>query len=84
MVIDRLIKEITEEFNMTTIINTHDMNSVMEIGDNIVFIKKGYMKWQGSNKQLFNSGSEDLDEFVFASNLFKAVKDAHEKHGASI
>ena len=84
LVIDRLIKEITEEFNMTTIINTHDMNSVMEIGDNIVFIKKGYMKWQGSNKQLFNSGSEDLDEFVFASNLFKAVKDAHEKHGASI
>ena len=84
LVIDRLIKEITEEFNMTTIINTHDMNSVMEIGDNIVFIKNGYMKWQGSNKQLFNSGSEDLDEFVFASNLFKAVKDAHEKHGASI
>lgn len=77
LVIDRLIKEITEEFNITTIINTHDMNSVMEIGDNIVFIEKGYLKWQGDSAHIFNSGSEALDDFVFASNLFKDVKIAH-------
>jgi phospholipid/cholesterol/gamma-HCH transport system ATP-binding protein len=76
-VIDRLIKSITEEYNITTIVNTHDMNSVMEIGDNIVFIKKGYATWQGSRQELFTSENQDLNEFIFASGLFKDLKKAH-------
>jgi phospholipid/cholesterol/gamma-HCH transport system ATP-binding protein len=77
LVIDRLIKSITEEYNITTIVNTHDMNSVMEIGDNIVFIKKGYATWQGSRQELFTSENQDLNEFIFASGLFKDLKKAH-------
>lgn len=75
--IDRLIKEITEENNITTIINTHDMNSVMEIGENIVFIHKGYKSWSGDKHSIFDSGNKDLDDFVFASELFKKVKKYH-------
>ena len=67
--IDRLIHDITVEFNMITVVNTHDMNSVMEIGDNIVFIQKGHKEWQGSSANIFNSGNQYLDEFVFASNV---------------
>ena len=76
LTIDRLIKEITEENNITTIINTHDMNSVMEIGDNILFIHKGYKSWQG-NKDNYDTGNTDLDDFVFASELYKKVKKYH-------
>ncbi len=78
LIIDRLIHELTEEFKMVTVINTHDMNSVMEIGDNIVFIQKGVKGWQGDRHQLFDTGNEALDNFVFASDLFKNVKRAHE------
>lgn len=74
IMIDRLIQQITEEFNITTIINTHDMNSVMEIGDKILFLHKGCKLWEGSNKEIFKSGCEELDEFVFASHMAKQLK----------
>lgn len=77
LTIDRLIKEITEENNITTIINTHDMNSVMEIGDNILFIHKGYKSWQGNKDNIYDTGNADLDDFVFASELYKKVKKYH-------
>ncbi len=77
LVIDQLIKEITEEFNITTIINTHDMNSVMEIGDNIVFIYKGEKEWQGNKDEIFSSENQHLQDFVFASNLYKKIKNAN-------
>lgn len=77
LTIDRLIKEITEENNITTIINTHDMNSVMEIGDNILFIHKGYKSWQGNKDNIYDTGNTDLDDFVFASELYKKVKKYH-------
>lgn len=76
IVIDNLIKEITEEYQITTIINTHDMNSVMEIGDKILFIYKGNKLWEGSSKEIFNADNEELNNFVFASSLFKKVKKA--------
>ena len=77
LTIDRLIKGITEENNITTIINTHDMNSVMEIGDNILFIHKGYKSWQGNKDNIYDTGNTDLDDFVFASELYKKVKKYH-------
>jgi phospholipid/cholesterol/gamma-HCH transport system ATP-binding protein len=76
IIIDRLIKEITEEYNITTIVNTHDMNSVMEIGDKIVFIYKGEKAWEGNKTQIFNVDNQALNDFVFASPLFQQVKDA--------
>ncbi len=79
LVIDKLIKDLTEEFNMTTIINSHDMNSVMEIGDNVIFINKGRKAWEGTNKEILNSDEKDLNDFVFASELFKEVKRAHNR-----
>jgi len=78
ILIDKLIQEITHEFNITTVINTHDMNSVMEIGENIVFIEKGEKAWQGTKDDIYNTGCETLEEFVFASELYKEVKIAHE------
>ena len=69
-----ILDEITEEYNICTIVNSHDMNSIMEIGDNIVFLKNGVKRWQGSNKDIFHADNEHLDDFVFASNLFKKVK----------
>ena len=77
LVIDQLIHELTQEFDITTIINSHDMNSVMEIGENIVFISKGEKAWQGSKEQIFNSQNAELESFVFASELYKKVKSAH-------
>ena len=77
LVIDRLIHEITAEFNICTVINSHDMNSILEIGDHIVFLKQGKMAWEGSKDTVYTNGNEDLDEFVFASDLFKKVKAAH-------
>jgi len=77
LVIDRLIQEITHEFNITTIINSHDMNSVMEIGENILFLEKGVKEWQGSKEDIFETGNRHLDDFVFASQLFKKVKQSH-------
>ena len=79
LIIDQLIHEITAEFNMTTIVNSHDMNSIMEVGDNIIFINKGEKAWQGSKDDIFDSINEALNDFVFASNLFKKVKKTHRK-----
>lgn len=75
IIIDKLIHEITIENNMTTIINTHDMNSVMEIGDNILFIEKGTVGWEGNKEQILHSDNEHLNSFVFASKLYKKIKD---------
>ena len=74
IVIDNLIKELTEEYNMTTIINTHDMNSVMQIGDKITFIYNGHIEWEGSKNDILHSHNHHLDDFVFASELGKRLK----------
>ena len=74
IVIDNLIKEITQEYNITTIINTHDMNSVMEIGQNIAFIHNGVIWWHGNQEELTKTDNKELNEFVFASNLFKRIR----------
>lgn len=74
IVIDDLIKEITEEFNTTTIVITHDMNSVMETGEHIVFIHKGRKWWEGDREALMHSDNRELNEFVFAGNLMRQVK----------
>jgi len=74
IVIDNLIKEITQEFNMTTIINSHDMNSVLEIGDNVVFIYKGCKCWEGSGSDILNTDNEALNNFVFATNMARQIK----------
>ena len=74
ILIDNLIKEITEEYNITTIVNTHDMNSVMQIGENIAFIYNGTIWWKGNKEELISSNNEELNEFVFASELFKRLK----------
>lgn len=72
--IDSLISEITKEFNITTVINTHDMNSVVEMGDNIVFINEGELWWEGDNKEILNSDNTELNAFVFASKLTRKLK----------
>ena len=77
LTIDQLIQEITRENNITTIVNTHDMNSVMEIGDKILFIHQGEKSWEGNKDSIFDSDNEHLNNLVFASNLFKKVKQYH-------
>ena len=72
--IDKLIQEITQEYHLTTIVNTHDMNSVMEIGDNIAFVHQGKLAWQGDKNSIVNSDSKKLNDFVFASKLLKEFK----------
>lgn len=71
IIIDNLIKEITEEFNITTVVNTHDMNSVMEIGDNILFLHQGQKWWEGSSEEIHHSNNKEVEEFVFASKFMK-------------
>jgi phospholipid/cholesterol/gamma-HCH transport system ATP-binding protein len=78
-VIDNLIKEITEEYNITTVVNTHDMNSVMEIGENILFLKNGIKEWQGTKEEIFRTNNEAIVDFVYSSNLFKKVREAYLK-----
>ena len=78
LVIDALIQDITKEYNICTIVNSHDMNSIMEIGDNIVFLKGGKLEWQGSRHDIMTSDNEALNDFVFASELFKKVKKANQ------
>lgn len=75
LVIDRLIQEITVEYNMTTVVNTHDMNSVMEVGDNIIYMNQGHKEWEGNNKEIIFSKNEKLNEFIFASAFLKDAKD---------
>ncbi|MGE0078504.1 MAG: ABC transporter ATP-binding protein [Bacteroidales bacterium] len=74
IVIDHLIKEITEEYNITTIVNTHDMNSVMSMGDKIVYIYNGQKWWEGSNVDIMDTDNKELNEFVFSSELTKKIK----------
>lgn len=74
LVIDDLISEITHEFDITTVINTHDMNSVMEIGEKVVFIHEGRKGWEGTREEILDTGNEFLDDFVFASNFAKKIK----------
>lgn len=77
LVIDELIHSITQEYNMTTVVNTHDMNSVMGIGENILYIAGGRKEWQGSKDQIMTSANESLNSFIFASDLFRKVKEAN-------
>ncbi|WP_066221115.1 ABC transporter ATP-binding protein [Formosa haliotis] len=74
IVIDNLIQEITDEYDITTVINTHDMNSVMEIGEKIVFLKDGLKAWEGSNQTIFKTDNEVVTDFVYSSELFKKVR----------
>ena len=76
LVIDELLSGITKDYNMTTIINTHDMNSVMGIGENICFIYQGHKEWQGNKEQVMSATNEKLNDLVFASDLFRKVKKA--------
>ncbi len=75
MVIDKLIQEITIEYNITTVVNTHDMNSVMETGDHIIYMYQGLKEWEGSNKDIIFSKNEKLNAFIFASEFLKDAKD---------
>jgi phospholipid/cholesterol/gamma-HCH transport system ATP-binding protein len=75
LVIDKLIKEITTEYNITTLVNTHDMNSVMEIGDHIIYMYLGKKEWEGNNQEIIFSKNERLNEFIFASEFLKDAKD---------
>ena len=76
IVIDNLIKEVTEEFQMTTIVNSHDMNSVLEIGDKVIFIYKGCKCWEGTRKEVLQTDNEALNNFVFATNMAKQIRKA--------
>ena len=74
IVIDNLINEITKEYNITTIVNTHDMNSVMEVGDKIAFIYKGQLWWEGNNEEILNTNNKEVNDFVYATVLLKKLK----------
>ncbi|MBP8793279.1 MAG: ATP-binding cassette domain-containing protein [Lutibacter sp.] len=76
-VIDNLIQEITHEYQIITVINSHDMNSVMEIGEKIVFLKNGVKEWEGSNKEIFKTENEAIVNFVYSSNLFRKVREVY-------
>jgi len=75
LVIDKLIQEITEEYKITTVVNTHDMNSVMEIGDHIIYMHKGLKEWEGTRKEIIFSKNQRLNEFIFASEFLRDAKD---------
>jgi phospholipid/cholesterol/gamma-HCH transport system ATP-binding protein len=75
LVIDKLIIEITKEYNITTVVNTHDMNSVMEMGDSILYMHQGEKEWEGNNKEIIFSKNEKLNDFIFASEFLKDAKD---------
>ncbi|WP_435579181.1 ABC transporter ATP-binding protein [Gilvibacter sp.] len=82
ILIDNLIQEITREFNITTVINSHDMNSVMEIGEKICFLQFGNLVWQGSNNEIFKTENKDVTNFVYSSNLFKKIREVQLKENA--
>lgn len=79
--IDTLIQEITHEYDITTVVVTHDMNSVMEIGEKVVFLKNGKLVWQGSNQEIFKTDHEDVTNFVYSSDLFKKIREVQLKEG---
>jgi phospholipid/cholesterol/gamma-HCH transport system ATP-binding protein len=74
IIIDNLIQEITKEYDITTVVNTHDMNSVMEIGEKIVFLKNGIKEWEGTKDEIFKTDNEAVTSFVYSSELFKKVR----------
>jgi phospholipid/cholesterol/gamma-HCH transport system ATP-binding protein len=78
IVIDKLIEEITDEYKMTTVVNTHDMNSVAEIGEKIVFLHKGKKWWEGTSSEIFSTDNNELNEFIFATRVMKAFKKERE------
>jgi len=78
-IIDNLIQEITDEYQMITVINTHDMNSVMEIGEKIIFLKDGVKEWEGSDKTIFKTENKSVTNFVYSSNLFRKVREVYNK-----
>ena len=80
ILIDNLIQEITAEFKITTVINTHDMNSVMEIGEKIIFLKNGQKAWEGSNKDIFQTDNQVVSDVVYSSDLFKKVREVYLKN----
>ena len=77
IVIDQLIHSITKEYNMTTVVNTHDMNSVMGIGEKIIYLANGVKEWEGTKDEIMSSTNESLNSFIFASDLFRKVKEAN-------
>ena len=77
LVIDRLIQDITQEYAICTVVNTHDMNSIMEVGDNIIFLKDGHKEWQGARQDIFHADNKALNDFVFASQLYKEIQHIH-------
>ena len=77
LVIDKLIQDITQEYNICTVVNTHDMNSIMEVGDNIIFLKGGKKEWEGSRNEIFHADNEALNNFVFASQLYQEIRKVH-------
>ena len=79
ILIDNLIQEITKEYQITTVINTHDMNSVMEIGEKIIFLESGEKKWEGTNKEIFNTDNKSISNFVYSSELLKKVRKIYVK-----
>jgi phospholipid/cholesterol/gamma-HCH transport system ATP-binding protein len=79
ILIDNLIQEITSEYNITTVINTHDMNSVMEIGEKIVFLLNGKKAWEGTKEDIFTTENEAVSNFVYSSDLFKKVREMYLK-----
>jgi phospholipid/cholesterol/gamma-HCH transport system ATP-binding protein len=79
ILIDNLIQEITQEYEITTVINTHDMNSVLEIGENIVFLKDGLLEWNGNKDEIYKTDNELLTDFVYSSDLFQKVRKAQLK-----
>ncbi len=79
--IDTLIQEITHEYDITTIVVTHDMNSVMEIGEKVVLLKNGKLVWQGTNQEIFKTDNEDVTNFVYSSDLFKKIREVQLKKG---
>lgn len=81
IIIDNLIQEITREYDITTVINTHDMNSVMEIGEKIIFLKNGYKAWEGTNQEIFRTDNEVVTDFVYSSELFKKVRQLYQDEG---
>jgi len=78
-IIDNLIQEITKEYQITTIINTHDMNSVMEIGEKVLFLENGNKGWEGSNTEVFDTENETVSNFIYSSNLFKKVRGVYQQ-----
>jgi len=78
-VIDKLLLRLTREFNMTTIINTHDMNSVIEIGESILFISKGEVAWQGTNREILNTENQKLNAFIFANKMYAKMREERKK-----